>query len=517
MEKDNKDKKKQNTSFFCCSSGPKRPKNKNGKENPMNLSKDHHTNQEKVSSISKISSDDNVVLNNLANSKIDNNLDHSLAREKNKNKEREIIEGNTRRSSNHKSPRKDSNIEGDTSWAKSTSSPKMNKDTQKNSKTREASEIINQQRENKLNNINSNNVSASFDKNNNSSVRKNLTERFEEVANSNLKNLNNSHSQRFSIPKEERPKIIKEKEINMNNKLLANYNSQPNNNLGVNKINESKISPKEPGVEFTFKKKENRSVNVNANEFKSPQNFDISNNEGINSTYRNKTGNNFTSGIGITTIEKKMTERYNERQQQIQEKENILTNKINNISINQLSYSENNNESSVYNQKVNQSDQIITNALNTEENVADEEFKDAEVNIVDDESDTKSVISSNIRSHIQTPKMISGFKSNADNSFALSSYTRSENSRMDTQNNILMTEHQQSPFILKPGNVNEDTEFEITNEHFDGFGGKFIETPKSSNLYFNQSLGRGVSGMMQQNINYNTFNRSLKVGVNYLN
>lgn len=122
----------------------------------------------------------------------------------------------------------------------------------------------------------------------------------------------------------------------------------------------------------------------------------------------------------------------------------------------------------------------------TEENVEDE-FAANESDDVS--SGNRSIISSNVLSHIHTPKMISGIKSSTEQSYMYSMYTKSENSRLDTQNNILMTDSNNT-FI--PHAHAEDTEFEITNENSDRFN-KFIETPKSSNLFFSGSMARGNS------------------------
>lgn len=94
-------------------------------------------------------------------------------------------------------------------------------------------------------------------------------------------------------------------------------------------------------------------------------------------------------------------------------------------------------------------------------------------------SDAQSLISANVLSHINTPKMFHGVKSSSDNSYSYSNFSKSEISRMETNKDYLLTDNH----TLIPNYQSEDMEYEITNENSERLN-KFIETPKSSNLMF---------------------------------
>jgi hypothetical protein len=111
-------------------------------------------------------------------------------------------------------------------------------------------------------------------------------------------------------------------------------------------------------------------------------------------------------------------------------------------------------------------------------------------------SDAQSVISSNVLSHINTPKMFNGIKSSSDNSYIYSNFSKSEISRLETNKDYLLTENH----TLTPNYHSEDMEYEITNENSERLN-KFIETPKSSNLMFsNYSMTNMKNSNSYQNL-----------------
>jgi hypothetical protein len=111
-------------------------------------------------------------------------------------------------------------------------------------------------------------------------------------------------------------------------------------------------------------------------------------------------------------------------------------------------------------------------------------------------SDNQSLISSNVLSHINTPKMFNNIKSSSEQSYIFSNYSKSEISRLETQKDYLLTENQ----TYMPHFHSEDMEYEITNENSERLN-KFIETPKSSNLMFsNYSINMLKNSHSYQNL-----------------
>lgn len=338
---------------------------------------------------------------------------------------------------------------------------------------------------------------ASIERSRSISLNQNLKEKLEIAAKDkeNESNIYNpTNTEPVSIPAEERPMIIKD---NFRKTIdISQYSSLPNSNSKANNININNSVSIKDGVDFTFKRSvlDNKSeVGIlSARKNGSNQNINTNLNEAFNSVEHKPRKIMIppfkeSSGIGVGIIPpKEITlddKRIRSNDEKVEKNENFPR------------YSgSNNNITSKNNLNIlvippldlkNTTNNIIHNNNNkdTEEAEVEDEFKEAE--LVDqshsnsNSSDfNQSVISSNVRSHIRTPKMISNIKT--DQSF-FSHYTKSENSRLDT-NNILITENNHSPFqhILKT-NL-DDTEFEITNEHSEGFH-KFIETPKSSTLF----------------------------------
>jgi len=93
----------------------------------------------------------------------------------------------------------------------------------------------------------------------------------------------------------------------------------------------------------------------------------------------------------------------------------------------------------------------------------------------------KSVISSNILTHINTPKLFATIKNDSS-----SVYTKSESSRLDTLNNDFGGDRNymnSKPFAQTLKTSTEYTEFEMINENH-----RYIETPKSTSILNNPNL-----------------------------
>ncbi len=225
--------------------------------------------------------------------------------------------------------------------------------------------------------------------------------------------------------------------------------------------------------------------------------------------------------------------------------QNYLNNK--NLTENIIIYQENPNNymTNMMNNSSNNSRNINHNQANDNsideynKNEVNESIYESELN--DSGSDAKSVISSNILSHIYTPKMLTGLRS--DMSFISYQSKSDKDSRIDTlnnnflfgnnnnlnipyshtNNNIIITNNDQSKnnhiysIMNETENTNnpnnyinnnfsnnqfvklrnsdyygDDQEFEMLNENYEGY--KYLETPKSS---------------IQTNTNVNNLNSNL--------
>ena len=280
-------------------------------------------------------------------------------------------------------------------------------------------------------------------------VNKNLMNEFEEVASETKKNTFNSESK---ISPEQAS--IENKNITINSVNLTKEKqliTTPSHKVEDKILSVSKTSLNQ-GCDFTFKK-----FNVDAKSdlpaSKTPSSSNLEIIDYINN------GESFK--LSIATVSPPVEKEELKKHEKKPSRETNEIKKSKNLEISSSSQFTPNS------QIINpEQDHFNT----TEENVIEDEF---EVNEHGNIPDNHSVISSKILSHVNNPKMFGGIRSELDQSVNFSM------SRLETHNNLLITESiTQLPHIGQ-----EDTEFEITNEYSDRFE-KFIETPKSSNIYF---------------------------------
>ena len=336
------------------------------------------------------------------------------------------------------------------------------------------------------------------------------------------------------IDKKNNELLIKDSIIsldNLNNPIKQeNLNINNNDISEISKISENNLNSHQNSVIYNFGKKDNTYDNTKITEiFLNNISSNDFQNTKLNSNSKNESFKiqNFQNHSKAKSNNLKFpTEKDGNKEIQIFEsltqkienkaKENneILENKF--LAITSRKKEEiNDNDSNL----INQENQIIA----TEESGIEDEFKKNEMSEnecashISSSIDNKSVISSNILSHINHPKMLGGLR--GDMSFT-SVNTKSENSRFETMNNYLYTEneHMNNPFNMNPNKqiIGEDQEFEMSNENYDGF--KFIETPKSSKLTgINSIISNAVYlNNNQKNINYNQnfYNINEKINAN---
>jgi hypothetical protein len=471
-DKENKPKKKQ-TSFFCCSSaGTKRKKEKEKQDMNNKIKRDDIV---KVPTKEEINSSSNNIDKNSQFSKVSSSDIPLSYKPKIKEETKINMNTNSTNINNNINPANNSNnplnqsksiskIQKEGSFISNT--PKVDKNTLPNTE-------LNNNKSPDLAEISKHTLQASYITAN---VKQNLVNKFDEAAHEiggGGMSYNNPiiateeegrlKSEELKIPVEEKPEPIRES-IEM-----AGYQSR--NNSIVN----SKISFKE-GIDFTFKKSiaiDNRSEAFNE---KRPNLSNFNSNAGPNDEIINylnarehykqsfATVNHTSSNKGLNELDKEIL---HNNKKNTAESGNVGPN---HIIIETKTEKENMNPT-------------------TEENmdVVDDEFKESERD--NRSSDNHSVISSYV---LSTPKMITGIRTTTEQSYVVSNCTHSDVSRLDTQNNILITEHNLSPFVPRM----DETEYDITNENSDGFH-KFIDTPKSSQFFFpnrsNQNLQFNLS------------------------
>jgi len=136
----------------------------------------------------------------------------------------------------------------------------------------------------------------------------------------------------------------------------------------------------------------------------------------------------------------------------------------------------------------------------TDEIEPEEEVMDERENVY--KSDNKSVISSKIMSHINTPKMLTDIKTSTENSFAFSNFNKSEYFNRYENNQI-----GNSYYHSKIHPDSDDYECEIMQENTEGYN-NFIDTPKSSHL----SILKNNSGSLYRD---NSYPKNLTTSYNF--
>lgn len=345
----------------------------------------------------------------------------------------------------------------------------------------------------------------------------------------------------------------------LNDNISNNINSHNNNNIYSRQYtNESSSNlrmPKAHKIIFNNIKKPyiNNSNNENANNFITDYNntsldksafSEYQNNQNIPITNRTNRNNinikighgnnnaNSSNNLIILTTDNNINTNENSGKINL----NSINNKGNSNNANENKYSSNkdlkhhnlisNKNTNDINKNLINSNEVNNNTEDQENNkdVAifeenssfEDEFKKQEISEsycdidINNSLENKSVISSNVLSHINTPKLLTGIKS--DMSF-LSVNSKSENnSRLDTNNYILNNSYMnylptddglnlQKNFniVRYKNNMGEDQEVEMMNENYDAF--RYLETPKSSKY-----TTTSINNMMQTVNNANNIN-----------